>query len=252
MAQKKGETFYNLIDYCIHLEEDNTVGGKVPEMFRRLLMDYFFHHEVKESKPLSIFLESWEAPQFMEGVPTIFSLDLEDLRNFVMGDTINDSLSGVIMLSKQYLKAFYPNHTPAFAQLPDDTKTEVVSKIKDRNQLIIDAFEKMTRDKEADKNRTVISLVALILKNIHRRTGRPINNLEKTAGEVLREQIAVSDEMFVGRQNQMAQLSDDTVVKELIKTFFKIHQFADINEMAQLYRQELERFRKRAIRAASE
>ncbi len=252
MANKKGETFHNLIDYCIHLEEDNSAGGNVPEMFHRLLLEYFFHHEVEESKSFAVFLDSWEAPSFMAEMPAIFSFNLEGLQKYVMGETINDSLCGEIMLSKQYLKSFFPHHTPSFAQLPEDVKTEIVSMIKEKNQLILNAFEKMSEDMKADRNRKMIALVALILKNIHRRTGRPVNRLEKSAEEILREKIEDCDEVFVGRQKQMTILSDDTLVKDLIKTFFKIQKFADINEMAQLYRQELERYRKRAIRAASE
>lgn len=252
MGKGKEKTYNNLIDYCISLEEDNSVAGKVAEMFRRLLVDYFFQPEVEESKSLAAYFENWEAPDFFESATTVYTIDESQLENFIMGETINDSLSGSVMLSKQYLKSFYPHHPPAFAQMPDDVKTELVTKIKERNQVIIDAFEKMSQDRTADKNRKMIALVALILKNIHRRTGRPVNKLEVTVEELLRKHLQEADEVFVGRQTQLSELNDDSTIKDLIKSFFKIRQYSDINEMAVLFKQEVERFRKRAIKAASD
>jgi len=252
MGNDKEKTFNNLIDYCISLEEDNSTGGKVSEMFRRLLMDYFFNREVEESKSLAGFLENWQAPSFMENAATIFAIDDNELQNFIMGETINDSLCGMVMLSKQYLKSFFPHHTPSFSQLPDDVKTELVSSIKEKNQIIIDAFEKMSRDRAADKNRKMIALVALILKNIHRRSGRPVNKLDAPVQSLLKKHLSGADDVFVGRQTQMSELNDDTMIKELIKSFFKIRKYADINEMTELFKQEVDRFRKRAIKAASD
>ena len=252
MGKDKEKTYNNLIDYCISLEEDNSIGGDVTEMFRKLLMDYFFEPEVEESKSLAVFFENWEAPSFMKDAAHIFAIDDEQLQSFIMGETINDSLCGTVMLSKQYLKSFFPQHPPAFAQMPDEVKTELVSQIKEKNQVIIDAFEKMSQDREADKNRKMIALAALVLKNIHRRTGRPVNKMDTSVEELLRSQLPDADDVFVGRQAQLSVLNDDSMVKELIKSFFKIRQYADINEMAVLFKQEVERFRKRAIKAASD
>ena len=47
------------------------------------------------------------------------------------------------MLSQQYLKAFYPHHAPSFNKLPEDVRFELLDLIKERNETILTAFEKM-------------------------------------------------------------------------------------------------------------
>jgi len=251
MPHKKGETYNNLIDHCIELEEDPEISGNPQLLFKRLLVDYFFKEDASESKGLEIFFNELEAPVFLADLNSILQVDLEQLSAFVEGEMVNDSLAGTIMLSEQYLKAFYSNHPPSYGKLPDDVKTELIGKIRDKNRTIISAFDKMIADEEADDKRKVISLVALIIKNIHLRTGSPINKLSRPAEDIFNDIFDNAHEIFAAKQTQVADLMDDTKIKEIIKTFFVIRQFKDITEMADMYKEELGRYKKRALKSSA-
>ncbi|MCP4134188.1 MAG: hypothetical protein GY754_24660 [bacterium] len=251
MAKQKGESFNNLIDVCICFEENPELAGHSNEMFKQLLTDYFFKESSRENKRLEMFFDDLSLPPFIEGKSSLFDIDTNELATFVNGQGVNDSLAGTFMLSKAYLKTFFSNHPTSFKQLPDDVKYDLIDQIKDKNENIISAFEKMNLDKEADKKRKIITLLALILKNLQRKSGRPIRKLEKPAKDIIRSIFNNTDEIFSGSQIQMSDLSDDTHVKELIKSFFIIRQFKEITEMAERFKTELERYRKRGLKATS-
>ncbi len=151
------------------------------------------------------------------------------------------------MLSQQYLKAFYPHHAPSFNKLPEDVRFELLDLIKERNESILKAFEKMLVDREADKKRKILTLIALILKNIHLKTGSPFNKLSRPAEDIIRDIFSHTDEVFSATQKQITEIKDDTKIKQIVKTFFMVKQFKDITEISAMFKDELERYRKRTI-----
>ena len=155
------------------------------------------------------------------------------------------------MLSPAYLKAFYSSHPPSFSKLPEDVQFELIEKVKKKNDKLIEAFQKMMKDREADKKRKIITLIALIIRNIHLKSGRPLNKLQKSAEELISSIFLNTDEVFVASQKQLSDLNDDSKVKELIKSFFKVMQFKEITEIADIYKVELDRYRKRGLKASS-
>jgi hypothetical protein len=246
MARK--ETYNNLIDICIQMEENPDLAGNAREMFRHLLSEYFFKSDVYDSKKVAFLIENMSLPDFLGEHRSLIEVDMDRLRAFIDGDTINDSLSGRIMITADYLKAFYPHHPPAFNKLPPDVREELLQRVKDRNRLISEAFEKIMTDREADRSRKVITLIALIVKNIHRKTGLPLNPPSSPAEAVIRGVFKNCDEVFNARQRQLAELGDDTKIKELIKTFFTVKKFQDLAGITKLFKTELDRYRKRALR----
>jgi hypothetical protein len=248
---KKGESYNNLIDVCLRIVEDPELKGKTKDQFLRLMTDYFFLNEKNENRNLELLLSNIEPPSFIGASKTILEIPIDELSSYVKGNTTNDSLAGKIMLSQQFLKAFYPHHAPSFNKLPEDVRFELMDAIKEKNETIISAFEKMMMDRTADKKRKVITLVALIIKNIHYKTGAPLNKLSKTVEETIRSTFHNTDEIFTASQKQMADLQDDTKIKQIVKSFFMIKQFKDITETALLFKEELERYRKRTIIAGS-
>jgi hypothetical protein len=248
---KKGESYNNLIDVCLRIVEDPELRGNTRDQFLRLMTEYFFLNEKNENRSLELFLSNLEPPSFISGAKTILEIPMDELKSYVHGNTVNDSLAGRIMLSQPFLKAFYPLHAPSFNKLPEDVRFELMDTIKEKNETIVSAFEKMIMDRTADRKRKVITLVALIIKNVHHRTGAPLNKLSKTVEEIIRSTFRNTDEIFTASQKQMADLKDDTKIKQIIKTFFMIKQFKDITDIAELFKDELERYRKRTIIARS-
>jgi hypothetical protein len=244
----KEETYNNLVDYCIELESDPELAGKADSIFRKMLSSYFFKEESDVSRSMETFFDSVQIPAFLKDVKSLLDIDINTLRVHIEGNSINDSLSGKIFLSHTYLKTFYPHHTPKFAKLPEEIKTEILNKIKDKNTLIINAFEKMLMDRSVDKNRKVLTLLALILKNVHFKTHFPLNNLDKPAEEIIRSIFVTCDEIFMGTQKQITDLTNDKNVKDIIKAFYIIKRFNDITEIANMFKNEIDRFKKRAIR----
>jgi hypothetical protein len=55
--------------------------------------------------------------------------------------------------------------------------------------------------------------------------------------------------VFRGQKKQLVDLSDDMKIKDLIKLFFTAKTFQDITGLAAIFKEEIERFRKRALRA---
>jgi len=246
MAKK--ETFNNLIDICIQMEENPDLAGNASEMFRHLLSDYFFKGDVYDSKRIAFLIDNMKLPDFLGEHRSLIEVDMEKLAAFIERDTINDSLSGRIMITADYLKAFYPHHPPAFNKLPPDVREELLQRVKERNRLILEAFEKIKTDRQADRSRKVITLVALILKNIHRKTGLPLNPPSAPAETAIRGVYNNCDEVFNAKQRQLAELGDEAKIKEIIKTFFTVKKFQDLAGITKLFKAELDRYRKRALR----
>jgi hypothetical protein len=246
---KKDDSFNNLIDEYLKMLEAPDNPGSAGEQFNRLIADYFFINEKNENRALEQLLEKIEPPGFLGSAKSIFDMDLENLRSYVRGTSTGESLAGKIMLSQHYLKSFYPHHAPAFNKLPEDVRFELMDAIKDKNETIITAFEKMMSDRDADRKRKVLTLIALIIKNIHYRTGIPLNKLPKNVEEIIRENYQDADDVFTASQKQLAELQDDRKIKQVVKTFFMVKQFKDITGIADMFNAELERYRKRTIAA---
>jgi len=241
--------YNNLIDVYLKLESDPAFLGDIASQFMRFMSDYFFEKERRSSRNIELVINSIPPPTFLSGVRTVFDIDMEGLRKYVMGESINDSLAGRIMLSSHYLKAFFPHHAPSFGKLPEDVRFELMDLIREKNEAILAAFKKMQVDRAADRQRKILTLVALILKNIHLETEIPFNKLPRPADEIIRSIFRHSDQVFSADQKQTADLFDDSKIKQLIKTFFIVKQFKEITEIAALFRNELERFRKRTVSA---
>ncbi len=244
----KRESYHNLIDVCMAFEEDPEIGGNTTLIFRKILSDYFFKKETYDSKSMEFFFENFPVPPFIAEKNSIINIDLEEMSLYIQGETVNNSLCGKIMLSSQFLKYYYPHHPPSFAKLPNDDKEELIQKVRDKNDVITNAFEKMNSDRESDKNRKVLTLIALILKNIHVKTGLPFNKLNKKAEDIIRSIFINCDDTFKASQKQTADLKDDNKIKTLVKEFFTVKKFQDIAEISKTFKNELERYRKRTLR----
>jgi len=241
-------SYNNLLDFCISMEEDPSTPGDGIEIFRYILKNYFFSIELDRDKGLEGFVDGLEMPDFINSWEDVYNVDIEALSNYIEGETINDSLSGKIMLSKFYLKQAYPHQTPAFSSLPDDSKAELVGLVKKKNAIIIKAFEKFMADIDTDKKRKKITLISLILKNIYLKTARPLNKLDKPVKEIINSIFIDTEEVYDGGQKHSSDMGDDSKIKDLIKLFFMIKQFKDIAELTEIYKNELERFKKRALK----
>lgn len=249
---KKEKTYNNLLDVCLHLS--STLGGEenTPEgIFRVLLREYFFQELVENSRKLEGMLDEITVPQAVTSAKTIFDVDSLQLDSEISGETLNDSFSGSILLSTAYIKTFYPHSAPSFGQLPDDDKQEVMNNIKHYNSVIVQAFEKMHNDIEADKNRTVLTLVALIIKNIHKKSGRKLGKPDRPIKEILSGLYQGCDEVFTASPRQMGILKDDSNLKELVKVLFPIKQFKEMQEIADMFKEELSRYERRALMISS-
>lgn len=248
---KKSDSYNNLIDLCLKMAEDPEFSGNAKAQFSRILTDYFFEEEKNANRNMELFLENIEPPPFLDGLASIFDISVDDLRAYVEGASFNESLAGKIMLSQQYLKAFHPHHAPSFNKLPEDVRFELMDAVKEKNAAIISAYEKMLVDRDADKKRKIMTLVALILKNIHLKSGAPFNKLPRPAEEIIGATFHNTGDVFTASQKQIADLQDDTKIKQMIKTFFMVKQFKDITGISEMFKEELERYRKRTIIARS-
>jgi len=140
---ERRESYNNLLDFCLALDEDKELAGKAPEIFRKILTDYFFQHEVYESKKMENFFRAMEMPKFLSEGISLVDVDIDRLLSYIEGETFKDSLCGRIMLSTEYLKSFYPHHSPSFNKMPSDVQQEIVDAIKEKNSRIAGAFQKM-------------------------------------------------------------------------------------------------------------
>jgi hypothetical protein len=250
MKTENNTSYNNLIDECLKLEGDTAVSGKGKDLLLWIIGEYFFKDEKSASKNIELVINNLPPPPFHSQGNTIFNISMDELRSYILNGSFNESLAGKIMLSPPYLKSFYPNHPPAYAKLPEDVRFELMDAIKAKNEAILSAFEKMLIDRNADKQRKILTLVALILKNIHLRSEAPLKKLERPAEETIRSIFNNTEEIFAASQKQVADLSDDVKIRQLTKAFFMIKQFKDIAGIAAMFKEELERFRKRTISAA--
>ena len=243
-AEKK-TTYRNLIDVIISLEEKK-MGNE--EVFQKVLIEYFFRKECEEKKFLA-FLKSFEVPSLMKQEASLADIVIKEFSGYVEGSDPVESLAGKIMLSKPYLKTFYQNHQPEFNKLPPDVQMEILDGVKNRNRQIMNAFRKMHEDREADRSRTVMRLVALILKNIQIRTGLPFAEMKISARDAINEIFSGADDIFRAAPPQVAVLSDDKNIKKMIKVFFVIRKNQDLTDISDYFRKEFDRFKKRAEKA---
>ncbi|MGL4370304.1 MAG: hypothetical protein ACRCUT_11645 [Spirochaetota bacterium] len=213
-----------------------------------MLVEYFYSKECEEKKFLS-FLKGFEAPAFLKEGSSLADIDISLFTQYAEGLDPAESLSGKIMMSKPYLKTFYHNHQPEFKQLPGDVQLELLDKIKARNSQIVTAFRKMHDDRAADRSRTIMRLIALVLKNIQIRTGLPFADMKVPAHDAIAEIFPNADDIFQASQIQIAALTDDKHIKSLIKVFFVIRRNQDLSEISEYFRKEFIRYRKRAERA---
>lgn len=235
-------TYWNLIDVVIALEEEKVEKADV---FRKILIEYFFKEECEEKKFFA-FMKGFDLPELLTKAESIAHIDIDAFEAYVTGADPVESLSGSLMTSKPYLKTFHQNHQPDFSKLPGDVKLELLDEIRNKNAQIVKAFRKMHEDREADQSRTVLRLVALILKNIQIRTGLPFAPVKTSAEESIREIFRDADDIFEASPSQIAEMTDDKHIKALIKVFFVIRRNQDLSDIAEHFRKELERYRKRA------
>ena len=251
MENEKPDIFNNLIDICIDYEDDPRKSDDTVDIFRYLLREYFFRKEITETKAVQKIVDNVQIPLAISSSSSILKVDLNKLREELTMDAIIDTLCGRIILAEGYLKYFYHNFPPSFEKIPIEEKVEIVEKIKSKNLGILQAFEKINDDMIADKNRKVITLIALIVKNIHLRSGHPLIKQDKPANEIIASIFREVDQVYVASGRQNANLLDDSNIRELLKSFFPIYQFSDFTELGTQYKNELERFRKRALRASA-
>lgn len=250
MKTAHAETFNNLIDIAISMDEDPETAGSADTILKHVLSDYFFYKYTSESKTLLNVIKNMNLPDSISGKSSLLEVSAGDIQELMNGDSINDTLSGKIMLSPAYLKMAYPHHTPAFNKLPADDKGELISAIKEKNDAILHAFSKMERDIEAAKNRKILTLIALILRNIHLKTGLKLVKHEHKAEDIIRSIFSNCDSVFTASQTQLADLKDDTNIKNAIKSFFVIKKFSEISEITAMFKKELSRFTRRTQRLA--
>jgi len=244
------ETHNNLFDVCLKLEDENENIDSVDinGLFNTIIKEYFFKEEISQNKNFELFLTNLKYMNFEKTDQSIIDLDFTILEKEINGESVNDSLAGKIMLSSQYLKAFYSNHSPSFSKLPEDVKIELLDEIKNKNRSIIDAFHKLQKDKDADSNRKIKTLVALILKNISKRDGICFKKIEKSVEEIINKVFNDSEAVFEGSEKQILSLKDDSNIKEIVKSFFMIKQFDEIIVISDKFKSELDRYIKRTKR----
>jgi len=236
----------NLLDIIIEQESKPKFSKNAPEVFRFLMVNVFFKQEVSDNKSFSLFLEKTELPPELNSLTSLKDIDMELLRSIINRDSVDKSFAGVIMLSKTYMKNFHPNHPNEIIRVPVEIRLEMRADIAKKNKAIIDGFEEMKKDMEADKKRKIVSLVALSLKNITMRTGIPFKNVDEDAGDVIKKYFPNSDEIFTASQKQMTILSDQSIVRDFMKLFFVVKTFQDLKTLSDLFAKEIERFARRA------
>lgn len=237
-------TYKNLLDYILEMLENPDYNGKPAEQFRNLLSSYFFKDESKE-KPIAAFFKTMDIPGIFTSVKSLLEITPESIKPLTDNELPGETIAGKLMTSKQYLKVYYSNHQPDFQKIPPDIRMEILDKIQNKNSSIQSSFVKMNEDIEADKKRTILKLTALILNNIHKKTGIPFNKLDENAETVLRSHIRNGNSLFEGKPADIADIGDESKIKDLIKEFFVIKQHKDLVEYSDLFKMELKRYQRR-------
>jgi hypothetical protein len=97
----------------------------------------------------------------------------------------------------------------------------------------------------------MLTLVALIIKNIHLKNGVVLSQVKGSALDIIRGIIFDADDIYRATQPQNAELSDDLKIKSLIKAFCIVRKTSDLADITAMYREELERYRLRTAAAFS-
>jgi hypothetical protein len=236
-------TFLNLLDKVIVLEKGGKVKGE--EVFRKLLTEYFFKVECGEKKILNM-IKILELPAFITGCESLIDIDIPQFDAYVNGTVPIDSLAGKILLSKQCLQIFHRDYPPELVKMPTDVRFELVDAVQKRNAQMVYAFHKMHEDIDSDKSRTVLSLIALILKNIHLRNGFHYSRLDRPAEDIIQGIFSTAQKVYSCAPDQNSEISDDKHIKSLIKEFCIIRKNSELSEIASEFKKEFERFKTRA------
>lgn len=239
-------TYHNLIDAIIDIEEDP--DSRDPARgFPRLLCEYFFAEETSENKAIAGYIYQLPVPEVIKQ-KGLLKLTPEDIRPLVEGENLNDTLCARIMLQPAYLKYAFPHHSPTFSKMPPDIKGEIIKLIKERNQMVLNAFQKMQQDIQATKERTIKTLIALILKNVHLKTGMPFAKISEPVGQLIEKNFNFCNETFIASNKQIHELNDDTKIKILLKSLFVVKRFDELTELTQTFKTEAKRFTRRTQR----
>ncbi|MCX8124530.1 MAG: hypothetical protein N3F66_10255 [Spirochaetes bacterium] len=239
-------TYHNLIDAIIDIEEDPE-SRDPSKGFPRLLCEYFFAEETSENKAIAGYIYQLPVPEVIKQ-KGLLHITPDDIAPLVEGENLNDTLCARIMLQPAYLKYAYPHHSPSFSKMPPEIKGELIKSIKERNQMILKAFEKMQQDIQATKERNVKTLIALILKNVHLKTGMPFAKIPEPVGQLIEKNFNFCNETFIASNKQIHEINDDTKIKNLLKSLFIVKRFDDLVELAQVFKSEAKRFTRRTQR----
>jgi hypothetical protein len=242
------ETYYNLLEFSFVLDDDPECAGKGEDIFEKLMLNYFFKNESEEKAVQAIF-KTFNTPDLFKDIKTIREISVDQIREMVEADTINDSFAGKIMLNKKYLKTFYPHHQPEYKKMPTEVQMKILDKIKEKNESIINAFEKMYKDQEADRKRTVLTLVALAIKNVHLRTGFPLKKTKEPVEQIIRNEFDNADEIFNADPKVMTHLNDDKSIRKIVKEIFKIKKHSDIVDVSKMIKSEFSRYEQRLLKS---
>lgn len=240
------KSYNNLLDIIIEQEKQPQYMGNPSELFRYLVMNCFFKIEAEENRQFHTFLERFDIPFGFSTVKSLLEMDVELIRTIINGESIDKSFAARIMFSKIYLKYFQPHHPNDFSKIPNDIKIEMRREAISKNEAIVAGFQKAHDDMNADKKRTVLALIALCMKNINRRTGRPIRNIDMPIADIIREHMPDCDDIFKGSPTQLVLLHDVAVVRNILKRLFVIKSYSELKKVSDLFLEEVERFRKRA------
>ena len=239
-------TYHNIIDAIIDIEEDPE--SRSPEKaFARLLTEYFFARETYENKAIAGYICQLPVPDIVKQ-KGLLNLTPEDIAPLVECENLNETLCARIMLQPAYLKYAYPHHSPSFSKLPPEVKGEVIAAIKQRNQMVLNAFEKLQHDIKATKERTIKTLIALILKNVHLKTGMPFCKVSEPVSQLIEKNFNFCNEVFIASNKQIHELTDDAKIKNLLKSLFIVKRFDELTELSQAFKSEAKRFIRRTQR----
>ena len=240
-------TYQNLIDAIIDIEDD-TQYRDPGKTFVRLLAEYFFATETSQNKAIAGFICQLPVPDQITKLPTLLKITPEDIKPFLETESINESLCARIMLQPAYLSFAYPHHSPSFSKMPPEIKGEIIQSIKQRNQSILTAFEKLQQDIKATKERNIKALIALILKNVHLKTGMPFTKLSEPVSQLIEKNFNFCNEIFIASNKQISEINDDAKIKNILKSLFIIKKFDELTEMSQVFKSEARRFIRRTQR----
>lgn len=247
MAKERTETYYNLLDFSLQLDDDPEIAGRGEELFYALMLQYFFKEESRE-KAVQGIINNMTVPDFFKGISSIRMISVEDIEKMINASTINDTFAGKIIMSKKFLKTFYPHHQPDYKKMPTDIQMEIIDRIKMKNEDIIFAFTKMKQDMENDRKRSLKKLLAMAIRNVHLKTGFPLKPVPEGVESLIRQEYSECDSLFTAEPRIMSNLLDDKKIKFLVKNIFMVKKHNDIVDVANAIKDELRRFESRITR----